>query len=280
VQDGTASLHVVHRQNTRWAVDAGPFVVEVTGTSFDVRWSTRDEAFDLTLHDGSVVVKGPLTGDGVRLTLGQRLRVRVSAGELRVEAALAAAEMVEELAPPPDRAPAEATDDRGPRKVHEPSRGEPSRPSWTRRLSSGDYAGVVAEAQAAGLEVVLAQRSLVDLTALADAARYLGQNDVARRTMLAQRERFPGSTEAKETAFLLERINQDAGDSKTTLAWFTRYLDEAPEGPFAAEALGRSLLAVRKLQGIEKAKPLAREYLGRFPNGAHAALAREVAGAR
>src|SRR5262245_57378661 len=64
LQQGTASLRVVHRQRTRWAVDAGPFVVEVTGTSFDVRWSTRDEAFDLTLREGSVIVKGPLTGDG------------------------------------------------------------------------------------------------------------------------------------------------------------------------------------------------------------------------
>src|SRR5207248_3703462 len=42
LQQGTASMRVVHRARTHWSVDAGPFVVEVTGTSFDVRWTTRE----------------------------------------------------------------------------------------------------------------------------------------------------------------------------------------------------------------------------------------------
>ncbi len=98
--------------------------------------------------------------------------------------------------------------------------------------------------------------------------------------MLAERERFAGSPDAKGAAFLLGRINQDGGDAKGAIAWFTVYLGEAPEGSFAAEALGRKLVAVRKVHGIEQAKPLAREYLDRFPNGAHAKVAREVARAR
>jgi len=297
LQEGMASLRVVHRDSTRWAVDAGPFVVEVTGTSFDVRWSTREEAFDLTLHDGSVIVRGPLTGDGVRLVPGQRLRVRVSAGEVRVEPSLAAGGTAQEPMGSPGRTSVstnpltpEATGERVARVMPEPARPERSslvpsatdapRPTWSKRVSAGDYAAVLAEAQAGGLESTLAQRSLADLVALSDAARYLGQNDVERRTLLAQRERFPGSTDAKGAAFLLGRISQDGGDSKTAIAWFTRYLDEASEGSFAAEALGRNLVAVRKVRGIEAAKPLAREYLKRFPNGAHAAVAREVAGSR
>jgi hypothetical protein len=287
LQQGTASLRVVHRQRTRWAVDAGPFVVEVTGTSFDVGWSTREEAFDLTLHEGSVIVKGPLTGDGVRLSPGQRLRVRVAAGELRVEAShpLGAGEPAgAHTAALPETPGSEAT---GERVATSPERSERSglgpsavdslRQSWSKRVSAGDYAAVLAEAQAGGLDSTLAQRPLADLTALSDAARYLARTDIARRVLLAERERFAGSPDAKGAAFLLGRISQDAGDAKSAIAWFTVYLGEAPDGSFAAEALGRKLVAVRKLHGIEQAKPLAREYMGRFPKGAHAAVAREVA---
>src|SRR5262249_24078620 len=154
LQQGTASLRVVHRQRTRWAVDAGPFVVEVTGTSFDVRWSTRDEAFDLTLREGSVIVRGPLTGDGVRLAAGQRMRVRVAVGELRVEALppTGANEAAGSGAPSAVAAPAaEAT---GERVATTPEHGErsglawnaadPLRQTWTKRVSAGDYAAVVA----------------------------------------------------------------------------------------------------------------------------------------
>jgi hypothetical protein len=266
-------------------------VVEVTGTSFDVHWSTRDEAFDLTLHEGSVIVRGPLMGDGVRLAPGQRLRVRVAAGELRVEASPGgAAEQAGSgahtgVSPSDPRVP-EATADGVPREPARAERpgpaanAEPLRLTWSKRVSAGDYAAVLAEAQAGGLDSTLTQRPLSDLTALSDAARYLGRTDVARRTLLAERERFAGSPDAKGAAFLLGRISQDGGDAKAAIAWFTLYLGEAPDGPFAAEALGRKLVAVRKVHGLEQAKPLAREYLDRFPNGAHAAVAREVARAR
>ena len=92
--------------------------------------------------------------------------------------------------------------------------------------------------------------------------------------------RFPASPDAKAAAFLLGRMSQDGGDARTAITWFTRYLAEAPGGPFTAEALGRKLVAVRNVDGIERAKPLAREYLERFPTGAHAAVAGEIARAR
>jgi hypothetical protein len=286
LQDGAASVRVVHRDHTRWTIDAGPYVVEVTGTSFDLRWSTREETFELTMRDGSVMVRGPLIGNEFRLSAGQRLLARPWTGELRVDGPSGERTDVPTTGPsdapgpaadPPQREP---TRERATRNAPEPTHGEFVRLSWTNRVRAGDYAGVLTEAQAGGLESVLAQRSLADLAALSDAARYLGQAEVARRTLLAERERFAGSAEAKAAAFLLGRMSQDAGDSKAAIPWFTRYLNEAPDGPFAAEALGRNLLAVRKVNGIENAKPLAREYLSRFPNGAHAAVAREVAGAR
>lgn len=307
LHEGTASLHVVHRNDTHWAVDAGPFVVEVTGTSFDVGWSTRDEAFDLTVHTGSVIVRGPLMGEGLRVEPGQRLRVRLGDGEFRIEPAPGDREHRVEAAPVakpiaeaiqgssstlsslpdpqvrkiPERAARGAVEPPRPERARLAAGApEPSRPTWSRRVAVGDYAGVLAETQSAGLETTLAQRPLGDLTALSDAARYLERIDVARQALLAQRVRFPGSPDAKGAAFLLGRISQDGGDPRTAIEWFTRYLAEASNGPFAAEALGRKLVATKKVYGVERAKPLAREYLDRFPNGAHAFLAREVAEAR
>jgi len=71
--DGALGLAVVHTGRADWRVDAGPYEVVVTGTKFDVRWSRRDETFSLRLREGSVVVRGGLAGDGVRLRAGQRL---------------------------------------------------------------------------------------------------------------------------------------------------------------------------------------------------------------
>lgn len=296
LQEGAATLHVVHRKNTHWVVDAGPFAVEVTGTSFDVNWSTRDEAFDLTVHTGSVIVRGPLMGGGLRVAPAQRLRVRVGDGEYRVETAPVAKPIAEapqssrpilSSSPEPEASKNPERVTRGGVEPQRPERmglatnaAEPSPPTWPRRVAAGDYAGVLSETQSAGLETTLGQRPLADLTALSDAARYLKRIDVAQQALLAQRVRFPGSPEAKGAAFLLGRISQDGGDPRTAIDWFTRYLAEASKGPLAAEALGRKLVATTIVYGIPGAKPLAREYLDRFPDGAHAAVAREVDEAR
>jgi hypothetical protein len=53
-------------------------------------------------------------------------------------------------------------------------------------------------------------------------------------------------------------------------------LTESPRGSFAAEALGRKLVALVHAGDNFAAKALARTYLERFPRGAHAAYAREL----
>src|SRR5688572_22427196 len=44
---GNASVHVVHREQTRWLVNAGPFRVRVTGTRFEVGWDPKSDEFRL-----------------------------------------------------------------------------------------------------------------------------------------------------------------------------------------------------------------------------------------
>jgi len=140
---------------------------------------------------------------------------------------------------------------------------------WSRRVSSGDAAGVVDEAVARGLDDVVEHADGPALVALADAARYAGRKYLAERVLRAQRTRFPGTPAAESAAFFLGRMADDRGAPQEGLDWYRRYLDEAPQGPYAAEALGRAMLAVARLSGRAAARPMASEYLQRFPDGTY-----------
>jgi len=48
-------------------------------------------------------------------------------------------------------------------------------------------------------------------------------------------------------------------------------------GAYAAEALGRKVTVLRRLYGDERARPVAHEYLRRFPGGTYASTARAIA---
>jgi hypothetical protein len=284
LESGKASLHVVHRPGTHWSVDAGPFAIAVTGTAFDVGWTGTDELFEVTLRSGSITVKGPMAAAGIQMTAGERLVVDLKQGQLRVEHAAVAA------SPPPRGQllpsvgdPGVSLDEVAPRKSDgspQPRTGALSgaaepKSSWTKRVAAGDFDSVLAEALDGRIDAALARGSLADLVALADAARYRGRTDVARRALLAQRERFAASTAARTAAFLLGRIAE--AEPEAAVRWYDRYLGEAPNGEFASEALGRKLVAVQSVSGPQAALPMAAEYLRRFPQGVYAAKARELA---
>jgi ferric-dicitrate binding protein FerR (iron transport regulator) len=282
LESGKASLHVVHRPDTRWSVDAGPFAVTVTGTAFDVGWSGASELFELTLRSGSVTVKGPLAGSGIQLDAGHRLVANLKTSQLQIEplGATAHAPAHEPAEPDPNEATGSPASDTSPPRSEPPASARSAagtgdaRPSWAKRVAAGDFDGVLAEVQQSGLEGALVQGSLADLVALADAARYRGRTDIARKALLAQRERFPASTAARTAAFLLGRLGESDGEGD--IAWYDRYLREAPNGEFASEALGRKLVAVQRISGPNAARPVAKEYLRRFPRGSYAAKAREL----
>jgi hypothetical protein len=103
LERGRASFAVVHRPGARWLVQAGPFEIAVTGTRFDVRWGdepdARDASLQVTLHEGSVTVRGGQAGPGVHLKAGQRLLASPSRRLLTVG-------MADEIAPPRSVAPA------------------------------------------------------------------------------------------------------------------------------------------------------------------------------
>jgi TolA-binding protein len=75
---------------------------------------------------------------------------------------------------------------------------------------------------------------------------------------------------------VLGRLADDQGASNEALKWYETYLGEAPKGAFAAEAMGRKLVALVRSGDRQSAKRTAEAYVKRFPRGAHASYAREL----
>src|SRR6266852_3303931 len=91
-------LHVrIHPQpGGQWTLDAGPYIVHVTGTEFDLAWRVDRQTLDLRLQRGSVTVEGPLAEGGVKVGRGQHLVANADAGTLS---------LVDEGNPGPGEAP-------------------------------------------------------------------------------------------------------------------------------------------------------------------------------
>ncbi|APR88627.1 hypothetical protein A7982_13976 [Minicystis rosea] len=302
VDEGKVHFAVVHRPGAEWTVEAGPFTIAVTGTEFDVLWAR--EHLDLVMQVGTVSVRGPLTPQGVALHGGQHLVVDVTRGEMSIAESLPlpGASASPPLAPsasaapdeppqaPPDpasdtstkRSPSAPPTSHPPASVSAPaaapgptdSKG-PAPPSFRDRVARGDFAAVITEAEARGVDTVVGTGSLADVAALADAARYAGRGDLAQRALLAERSRFAGSPEARSAAFLLGRMAETSSPA-TAVRWYDTYLTESPDGSLAAEALGRKMRAVKAASGARASRPIAAEYLQRYPRGAFAQAAKEI----
>jgi hypothetical protein len=270
---GTMRVRIAKKPQAAWTVAAGPYDVQVTGTAFDVSWSTQEQAFDLRMQSGAVIVTGPLAPSGIALKAGQHLFGGVTEGRLTVEGATppeaatkpAPVAALEPAAPEPKAAPGAAAT--APRANTEPH-------AWAKQVAQGNFAAVLAEAEQRGLERTLSSSSLEDLAALADAARYAGRSQIAKRVLLAERQRFAGSAAARDAAFFLGRIAEDSGTGG--IEWYERYVAESPRGPYASQAFGRKMMLLYKQRGAAAAKPVAAEYLSRFPNGPYAAAARKL----
>jgi ferric-dicitrate binding protein FerR (iron transport regulator) len=297
ISDGAASVNVVPKPHARWRVDAGPFVIHVHGTIFTAAWNEASGRLDVKLERGAISVEGPVTGGPIAMRAGQRLTVAMRQSRVLLRAiddrggdeALAsdttvAAAPLAEVAPPPVLAepvatalPAATTAAPGPAKsATRPVAHAAAARSWSAALAAGDFADIVEEA-GHDLPGALRSASSDDLAALADAARYRRRDDLARRALEAQRHRFHGSSRAADAAFFLGRLDENDGAGLIhALRWYDRYLDEAPSGAYAAEALGRKMVAMRDLYGVGTARGVADEYVRRFPHGSYAGAAQAL----
>jgi hypothetical protein len=291
LESGRARVHVVHRADTKWAIDAGPFTVQVTGTEFDLSWASVGELLDLHLHNGSVVVSGPFTLGGVGVGPGQHLIANLK-GSITLETDTAEPETTPRPstteAADEGAAAAELTggDATGESPVTESERARSrlsngrhaanSNNGWSAMVARGQFASVLEEAERRGIATTLSRAPLDDLAALADAARYMRRDDWARRAYHAERGRFPASRRGREAAFFLGGLAEGDSELSAALEWYDRYLSDSPRGTYASQALGHKMVLIRKLQGAAAAAQIAGDYLERFPDGPYASGAKKL----
>ncbi|HXU01625.1 MAG TPA: FecR family protein [Polyangia bacterium] len=292
IQNGSAHVSVVHKPHARWLIDAGPYQITVHGTVFSASWDESQQRLDVKMERGLVSVAGPVTNGPIAVRAGQALTVKLKRSQVMLRD-LDRDEVVADVDADVDdiQAPDEAPGDEIAPPVVAPappartkvalkaSRAQKTR-SWTASLSAGDFDTILDEAER-DIGHVLATRGTEDLAALADAARYRRHDDVARRALMAQRRRFAGSPRAADAAFFLGRLDENGGRGHgPALAWYERYLDEAPRGSYVAEAMGRKMIAVEELHGAAAARNVAEQYIRRFPRGSYAGAAHALLGAR
>lgn len=290
LDQGKARVDVHHRPNARWVFQAGPFEVRVHGTSFSVAWNPGTARFDLHMNAGVVSVAGPISGGEMVLRAGESLSVTLDHGAAAPAVAERAASgespavdhpapseappptAMPALAPAPTAMPAPAPAPTG--GMFPPAAARP-RVNWRAELAAGHARAIVADAERLGTTRALESVDSEDLAALADAARYVGNEELARRTLQTQRRRFPRSSRAAQAAFLLGRLeDESAAGAERALTWYDHYLSEAPSGAYAAEALGRKMMVLERARRHDEAVAIAVDYLRRFPSGSYAHAAR------
>ena len=271
LERGMVSATIVHRGDTRWSFDAGPFTVRVTGTELSVSWDPATEQFELEVQAGSVVVSGPLVEAGRTVRSGQRCEVRVRQASLEVShvtrrSPQAPSYEVTEL---PVLAPSTAPEPDAP----EP-RARSDRFSWQKLERQGKYAEAMRAADHVGLDQIYATAPAEELMALARTARLAGHADASARALRSCRVRFAGTTHAGTAAYLLGMSASPAAAA----TWFSTYLSEQPGGPLAREAAGRLIESHQRAGNAAAARDAAQSYLSRYPAGPHASFARKVLG--
>lgn len=270
LEDGTITASVIHKPRAAWTIAAGPFEIHVIGTTFDASWSSSDETLTVDMDEGRVEVTGACIDAAKPITSHESMRfscrgVAVTAPAPSIEAetsepkpTTSATAVAVASVPHPEVAPTAAVE-----------------PTWRDLFKRGDFQAAYARAERDGELGRAASGSSSDLRDLAELARLAGHPETARGLYLSLRDRSAGSDEAALAAFQLARMS--AGGSGEAERWLSVYLAERPNGAFAAEALGR-ILEIEHRAGRSSEQATAKRYLERFPNGAHAALARSIVG--
>jgi hypothetical protein len=278
IEKGRAKAAVVHRPDSRWHLDVGPFEVVVVGTRFDVSWDAAARTLDLRLEEGAVRVSGGLLHQPLEVRAGQRLRA--FADDARVEmsddaaanAATANTDPVPQIVREPDAVPERAP----PPTSTGPSSGAPERvvATWPALAAAGKFREALLEAEKAGFEAECQRASGAELLTLGDAARWNGSAVRAEQAYTAAHRKLPGGGRASYGLGLV--AFDQRGDFLRAARHFETYLREQPNGSLRAEATGRLMEAWQRAGHLGEARRVAKEYLARYPQGPQAARARQL----
>jgi TolA-binding protein len=289
---GSLLASVVHTRHSEWTFLAGPFEVEIIGTSFELTWDARDSTLNVSVREGAIRVSGCSVGS--RMYAGQRATLRCVAGqpEMNLSAVPPSPSSASESAPPSQPVPSpESRPSRlsasGPRQAppqpeatdaaSAPEPADAGTSSWREHAAAGRMKDAYAAAARDGFEKECGSASARDLLDLADGALLSGRVDHATFALMQTRSKHAGTAAASTAAYKLGRIAFDQrgalGDAR---AWFQAYLQEAPAGTLAREAAGRLIEIDLKTGNQASAKDRAKDYLQRWPQGPHAQLARKL----
>ncbi|HEY6723927.1 MAG TPA: FecR domain-containing protein [Polyangiaceae bacterium] len=274
LESGSLLASVVHADRTRWQVDAGPFRVHVVGTRFELRWDPTTETVRIELYDGSLEVSGPKLRPGCVLLPGNELQITLNGDSSQGSCVIKDRSQKREprLGKRNEKPTEEALAPPTPAAMVGRSRVALAR--WQEMAAQGSYARAWLAIQAQGFDSVSERANATDLMSLADVARFVGQPGRAAQALLALRERFSASPEAREAAFLLGRVAADQqGQPQRGSQWFSTYLAESPQGSFAPEALGRLLDCQVHAGDALQARQTAEKYLTRYPKGSYRGIA-------
>ena len=284
LERGTTTARVTHERRSSWLFVAGPFDVHVTGTKLTITWDPAKEEIDVTLHEGSVEIDSPVGPSRSSVRAGHRFHASVLEGTMKIEEIPRASPRAPNGAASANPAasaalPARATPTAESRlAVPTAPSSTPRVESWSELVRRGAFDAVVAAAKDRGLAGCLATCTAPDVRALADAARYVGDGETAKKSLLSLRSRFPGSKFGVSAGFLLGRTSESAGDLRDADRWYRTYLTESSSGEFAADALAGRMRTSTALEGAAAGAAVAREYLRRYPDGVHASAAQKLAG--
>ncbi|HVY29537.1 MAG TPA: FecR domain-containing protein [Polyangiaceae bacterium] len=273
IEKGRAVAAVVHRPDSRWRVDVGPFQVAVVGTRFDVSWDVGSRVLELRLVEGAVRVSGGLLTEALEVRAGQRLRA--FADDARVE--LSGPDGVarpEPTAASSGRLPEAASDATSPAAPTLAPSSATAAPLWRSLAAAGKFREALAAAERAGFEGECRRASGADLLALADAARLSGSAARAEQAYAAARGKLPGGGRASYGLGLV--AFDQRGDFLRAARYFESYLREQPGGSLRAEATGRLMEAWQRAGHVSEARHVAEQYLSRYPQGPQSARAKQL----
>lgn len=281
VERGQVEADVVPRPGSSWQLLFGPYQVRVTGTRFSASWSPEHQQLDVDLQEGSLLVLGPALGGGQALTAGTVLQVSAIERQATIRSADTPIAAPTEPSSAPSQQPAADAGPLAPAptgSIDDVSLPRPApRPRWQALYHAGKYRQALSAAKGQGFESLCAEAGSAELMMLAETARYGGEPALAARAFTGLRKRHAGTNHAAVAAFHLGTIAFDLrGAYGEAAQWFGTYLAEQPGGALAQEAAGRLLEARQRAGDVAGARAAAEGYLKAYPDGPHAATARQL----
>lgn len=270
---GRAHVSIRKHQLRHWAVEAGPFRVNVTGTRFSVAWQPEEKRMEVVLHEGQVTVLGGCLAQARMMKAPERFVAHcepAGAAPVVAPAGVPAADpaIAPAIAPAAPLAPvAHQAEPLGSRDAY----------AWRALVAQGQYKDALKAAKRVGVQRLCKDAAVEPLQDLADAARLAGDLPTAQRVLQAVRDRFAKTSASALASFQLGRLAFDhEGRYAAAVGHFSRYLREQPQGALVGDAWGRLLESHALMPPSPQAVADAKTYLQRFPHGPFAQVAQRL----